>query len=134
MKTLIRKTAFNAFALFLLSQLLAGVKIIGGIETLLLGGFILTLLLLFVEPILNIVSLPLTFVTLGLFSFITHAILFYLLTILMPTITVNSFVFQGLSFAGFIVPKLGLNMLFAYILAASVHSVIISFLSWLTKS
>lgn len=134
MKTLIRKTAFNAFALFVLSQLLDGVKIYGGLQTILIGGFILTILLIFVEPILNIISLPLTFVTLGLFSFLTHAFLFYILTILMPQITVTAFVFKGASFAGFVIPKIMLNTFFAYIVAAMVHSAIISVISWLTKN
>lgn len=133
MKSLLRKTAFNAFALFLLTQFLSGVKVEGGFQALLLGGFVLTILMLFIEPILKIISFPLTFITLGLFSFLTHALLFYILTILMPAITVRAFVFPGLSVGGFIIPQIALNLFFAYIVAAVVHSLIISALSWLTK-
>lgn len=133
MKSLLRKTAFNAFALFLLTQLFSGVTISGGLHSLLLAGVILTILMIFVEPVLNIISLPLSFITLGLFSFLTHALLFYILTILMPAINVNAFMFPGLFFSGFVIPKIALSVFFAYVVAAFAHSLIMSFLSWLTK-
>ncbi|MBI4079445.1 MAG: phage holin family protein [Candidatus Levybacteria bacterium] len=133
MKGLLRRTLFNAFALFALSILLGGVTIHGGLQTLLFGGLILTFLTIFLEPILNLLSLPVTFVTMGLFSLITHAILFYVLTVLMPQIEVRAFVFPGTTLGGFVIPRMMLNTFFAYILAASLHSVIISTLNWLLR-
>lgn len=133
MKGIIKKTAFNAFALFLLTQFLSGVTIQGGLGSFIFGGFVLTILIMFIEPILNLVSLPLTFVTMGLFSFLTHALLFYILALLMPTINVNAFTFDGATLAGFVVPKIYFNTFFAYVAAAVVHSVIMSALSWITK-
>lgn len=133
MKGLLRRTLFNAFALFVLSLLLGGVTIHGGLQTLLVGGFILTLLTIFLEPIINLLSLPVTFVTMGLFSLITHAILFYVLTVLMPQIEVHSFIFQGTSFGGFIIQRMAIGTFAAYIVAATIHSVIISTLTWLLK-
>lgn len=133
MKSLLCKTAFNAFALFLLTQFFSGVTISGGLGSILLAGFVLTILMIFLEPILNLVSLPLSFVTLGLFSFLTHALLFYILTILMPAISIRAFTFPGFSFNGFVIPQIALSVFFAYIVAALTHSLILSFLSWLTK-
>ena len=133
MKTVIRNIVFYSFSLFALTQALPGVKITGGVETYFLGGIALSLIFLLIKPILSILTLPLNIVTLGTFSFFTNVIILYLLTIFVPKIKVSSFVFQGISYAGFAIPRTDVNQLLAFIVSGLALSAIITFLSWLIK-
>ena len=102
MKSIVRNIAFYSFALFLTSQVLTGIKIYGGFWTYILGGVVLALLFLILKPIISIITLPLNIITLGAFSFLTNAIIFYLLTIFVSNISVSAFTFNGFTFAGFV--------------------------------
>lgn len=133
MKAILKNTVFNAISLYILSQFLAGVKIDGGIQTLLLAGFILAVLYKILKPVLNLVSLPLNMITLGLFSFITNAILLYILTIIVPDVGVSSFTFNGFSSGGFVIPVIHLSSFWAFIVSAALLSLIINFFHWLIK-
>jgi putative membrane protein len=133
MKSLLRNTLFNALSLFLLSQVISGISISGGFIAYVLAGFCLTLLFLVLKPVLNIVSLPLNALTLGLFSIVTNGILFYLLTILVPDVSITGFTFQGLSYAGFIIPKFSVNTFFAFIVIAIFQSILFAFIKWVGK-
>ena len=130
---LITNILFYSFALFMLTLVLPGVKVVGGIPTYILGGAILSLMFLIIKPILNILTLPLNFITLGTFSSLTNVIILYLLTTLIPNISIHAFQFSGIKFAGFIVPKLFVNTFFAFILASLLLSLIFTFLTWLIK-
>ena len=133
MRSIVRNIAFYSFALFLTSQTLSGVKIFGGFWTYIVGGVVLTLLFLILKPIISIVTLPLNIVTLGAFSFLTNAIIFYLLTVFVANISVSAFTFNGFIFAGFVVPKLYLNNFFAFLVASIMLSAIIGGLKWITE-
>lgn len=133
MKSFLRNTLFNAFTIFMISQILPGVKVSGGFFTYIFGGLALTLLFILLKPILNILAIPLNLLTLGLFSFLTNVIIFYLLTLLVAGISITAFTFPGFSYAGFIIPKIYFNTLFAFVLVAFLQSVIVSFLSWLIE-
>lgn len=133
MKSFFRNILFNAFAIFFISQILPGVKVSGGLFTYIIGGVALTLLLFLLRPILNILTLPLNLVTLGLFSFLTNVIIFYLLTVFVSGISITSFTFPGYTYAGFVIPQVYFNVLFAFIIVSFLQSVIFSFLSWLIQ-
>lgn len=133
MKSFLRNTLFNSFSIFIISQVLSGVKVEGGFPTYIFGGIALTLLFVLLKPVLNIFALPLNILTLGMFSFLTNAIIFYLLTVFVGEISISSFTFQGYSYAGFIIPKFYFNTLFAFIIVSFMQSLIVSFLSWLIK-
>lgn len=133
MKSIVRNIAFYSFALFVISQILVGVKVSGGFWDYILGGVVLTLLFLIVKPILGIITLPLNIITLGAFSFLINVIILYLLTIFVTSISVGAFTFNGFSFAGFVVPKFSLNNFFAFVIASILLSVIIGVLKWLTE-
>ena len=133
MKSIIRHTVFNSASLFILSQIISGVKITGGWGTLIFAGFVFTILNMVLKPILNMFSLPLNAVTLGLFSFFTNAILLYILTIFVPNISVSKFTFNGFSFSGFVIPVIAFNTFYAFIVAAAVLSLVTHFFNWLVK-
>lgn len=133
MKSFIRNLVFYSIALFLLPILLAGVKISGGFGTIIFGGFTLTLLFMFVKPLLSIVTFPLNVITLGFFSFLVNVFLLYLLTVFIPAIRIQSFLFSGVEFLGFIVPQIQVNTIFAFLTTAFIVYSITSLLSWLTR-
>jgi putative membrane protein len=133
MKSLLRNTVFYAIALTILPNIIGGVTIEGGIPTILWGGFALTLLFMFIKPVLTIISLPLNIATLGLFSMITNATILYLMTIFVTSIAISSYVYPGNNFAGFIIPRMEINVFFAHILSAITLSVIVSFFTWITS-
>ena len=133
MKSILRRIVFYSVSLFLTSQIITGLKISGGLTTYLVGGIVLSVLFIIIKPILSLITLPLNIITLGLFSFLINAIILYLLTILVTSISISAFTFSGLSFVGFIIPKLFVNNFFAFIVASIVLSFIVGFLRWLTK-
>jgi len=133
-KGLIRHTVINGVSLAILDQVIPGVTIAGGFVTYVIAGFVLSLLLLILKPILNIFSLPLNMLTLGLFSFFTNAIILYVLTIFVTQITITKFTFEGFTFAGFVVPVMHFGTFWAFILTAAILSIIIAFFDWLLKS
>lgn len=134
MKGLIRNTVINGVSLAVLNQVVPGVTIVGGFKTFVLAGFILSLLLLLLKPILNILSLPLNMVTLGLFSFFTNSIILYLLTVLVTDVTISKFTFNGYEVAGFVIPVMNFNTLMAFVITAAILSIIIAFFDWLIKN
>lgn len=133
MKSILRNIAFYSFALFITSQVVVGLRVSGNWTTYLMGGAVLTILFVLVKPILSLITLPLTIITLGWFSVIINAIILYLLTIFVSGISISAFIFEGFSFAGFIVPSMSINNLFAFILASLLLSFIIGALKWLTE-
>ena len=130
---LLKKTLQNSLALFLLTQCIAGFKIIGGVETFILAGFALAIVSFIAKPILTILTLPLNMATFGIFSFLTNAVILYIVTIFIPQIVIKTFIFPGTSIAGFVVPKIEVSELFAYIVAAFVLSLITWFITWISK-
>ncbi|MDP3988003.1 MAG: phage holin family protein [Candidatus Levybacteria bacterium] len=133
MKSLLRNIVIDAFSLFAVSQILSGVKIFGGVPTLIFGGVVLAFLTMLLRPILSFITFPLSFLTFGTVNFLINALILYLLTIFVSQIKVSAFVFDGLSFIGFVIPKIAFNGLFAFIVSAFLLSLIISFINWLIK-
>lgn len=133
MRLLIKNTFLNALSLFLLTQVISGIKVSGGFIAFILSGFCLTLLFWFLKPILNLISLPLNAITLGFFSVVSNAILFYLLTVFIPNVGISAFTFSGFSLAGFIIPKIHFNTFWAFIVIACLQSFLFAFFKWIIK-
>ena len=133
MKSLVRSTIFYALGLHYLSLFLTGVHISGGLQTLLLGSFFLTILLLILKPILNLLSFPLNMVSLGLYSSLVNVIILYVLTLFVPGIRITAFRFAGFHLWGFVIPSVWFNQFFAFVLAAFVLALIIGFIQWLIE-
>lgn len=132
MKTLLRTTLFYSLAVYFLPFMVHGVEVDGGLFTLFLLGFTLMILYSILRPVLSLISIPLNIVTLGLFSILVNAFLLYILTVLVPSITISAFEFQGLRFMGFVIPEMEIGTFFAYCLSAVTISVTMWFLEWVT--
>lgn len=99
----------NALALLLVAYLLKGIHV-NGFGSALIAALVLGLVNALIRPILVILTLPVTLLTLGLFIFIINALLF---------------LFVGNLLAGFQVASFG---------AALLGSILYSVISWLLSS
>lgn len=133
MKWLLRSTVLFALSLFLVQTGTGGVSIRGGLPSYLFAGFVLTIMSYFVRPVITLITLPINFATFGAFSILTNAAILYVLTVLVPEVSIKAFTFPGAMFAGFIVPKIMVSELFAFMIVATLISTITTFSNWLMK-
>lgn len=133
LKLFVLNIAIEVLAIFLLTQILPGVEVKGGLVTLLIAGFSLTILDLIVKPILNIISFPINLLTLGFFSIITNAIILYLLTVFVPNVIIKEFTFEGGTYGGVTVSEMEFTALMTFIIASVSLSVIVTIINWLIE-
>ncbi len=80
-----------AGALYIIGQIIPGVSFV----TLIAVAIVAAAILIFdtlIEPILAILTLPINLLTLGLFSVIINAALFYFLSLIIPNFSVAGFI------------------------------------------
>ncbi|MDF3835033.1 phage holin family protein [Cupriavidus basilensis] len=99
----------NAAALFVVGNLINGIHL-GGFGSAMIAALVLGLVNTLIRPILVILTLPVTLLTLGLFIFVINALLF---------------LFVGKLLAGFVVTGFG---------AALLGSILYSVISWALSS
>lgn len=80
----------NALAIFLVATLIPGLEV-EGIGASLLAGLILALVNAVIRPILVILTLPLTLVTLGLFILVLNGFCLWLASTVVPGFAVHGF-------------------------------------------
>ena len=90
MHTLLRYLGTVA-AVALTVNLVPGVTILCGWQTTLLVAIVWSVITMVIRPVLRILTLPLTIITLGLFSFVLNAFLFYAMTWIIPNFVVSGF-------------------------------------------
>lgn len=86
---MLRKLLITAVAVFILSYVLPGVSVASFISALIVA-VVLGLLRLFVKPILVVLTLPVTIVTLGLFLFVINALIVLLADYFVDGFTVKN--------------------------------------------
>ncbi len=90
MLTLLARWIINAAALLLVAYLCPGVSV-ESFLTALIAALVLGLVNAVVRPLLVILTLPVTLLTLGLFLFVINALLFWLVAELVPGFRVSGF-------------------------------------------
>jgi putative membrane protein len=94
---IILKMLLTAIAVFVLSQFLPGIHV-ENYTTAIVVAIVLGLLRVFVRPILIVLTIPITIVTLGLFLFIINAIIIHLVGYFVEGFDVNG-VFVAILFS-----------------------------------
>ncbi len=61
-------------------------------ETILIVAAVWSLIVMLVRPVLKVLTFPLTLITLGLFSFVLNAILFFAMTYVVPGFVVDGII------------------------------------------
>ncbi len=133
MKTLLRAISIYLLILYFVPQFVSGFTVEGGISTYIVGAVALAIMFLIIKPILTFISLPVNIVTMGLFSLFINALLLYLLTILVPDITIQPFTYAKVDLGFLIIPKLTFNTFFAYLYTGFLIAAIDSWIKWLMK-
>ena len=77
MRTFIAVSVINALALFIISNVLNGITI-NGWQTLAVSAMVLTLINIFLKPIISFITLPINIFSLGFFTLFINAFLFYI--------------------------------------------------------
>lgn len=111
MTRLVLKWALNSCALFIVMKLVSGIQI-DRFQDLLLATLVIGLLNVFLKPIIVLLTLPVTIMTLGLFTFVINALIFYLAANLVPGLHVTGFGTAFIAALLFSLFSFVLNMLF----------------------
>lgn len=80
----------NAAALYITARLLPGIEI-AGMGALLIAALVVGLINAVIRPVLLLITLPITVITLGLFYFVLNGLLLYLAAVLTPGFTLDGF-------------------------------------------
>lgn len=80
----------NFIAILITGHLLDGI-VVNSLIAVLAAAFVLGIVNTFIRPILVILSLPLTIITLGLFTFVINALMLLLTASLIPGFSISSF-------------------------------------------
>jgi putative membrane protein len=105
------RLVINAAALWVAAQLIGGI-VVTGLTPLLLAALVLGLINAVVRPVLLILTLPLTLLTLGLFIFILNAFCLWLTSRIVPGFDVQTF---GAALLGSLVVSLVSWLLTAFV-------------------
>jgi putative membrane protein len=90
MLALLLRTVLNAAALLLIAYIYPGVAVTSFVAAV-IAALVLGLVNAVIRPILVILTLPVTILTLGLFLFVINALLFWLVAELVPGFEVKGF-------------------------------------------
>lgn len=90
MATIIVKLLVNALAIFLVGQFLPGIHV-PDYATALWVALVLGIVNTVIRPILLIVTFPINFVTLGLFTFVVNGFMFWIATKFVHNFTIDGF-------------------------------------------
>lgn len=88
--TLILRLLFNALGLLLIAKFVDGITV-AGLYPAVIAALVLGLLNLIIRPVLFILTLPITIITLGLFAFVINALLFLFAASFIEGFFVSSF-------------------------------------------
>lgn len=87
----IAKFVVNAVILYAGDRFFTAFTVTGGIKALLIAAFTITLLNIFLKPILRLISLPLIWLSLGLFLIVINIAMLWIADLLLSSITFGDF-------------------------------------------
>ena len=128
MKRLFRSIVSYVFALWLTSAMIPSLSISGNRWGMLSAGFMLTILMIILKPLLSLIFLPINILTLGLLGWFVNVVVLYIWTVFVPNVRLVPWVFPGISIAGFIVPLVGLSYTWTLIVVSLVITAIVTVL------
>ena len=132
MKSILRMFLASLAGLWVCQSFIPSFRISGGIENLLMASAVLTLIYLIVKPILKILLLPINLLSLGFLGWIINVAILYLLTRLIPSVTVSSWHFPGFAYQGILIPQYDLNQMMVFILVSFLLSFVVNFINWIS--
>lgn len=95
MKKILKYTLYLAFALVIENAVFTNLTFNPQIETIIKVAIILAIFELILKPIIKVLLLPITFLTLGLFRIVINTLGLYLATFLIPGFVLSSVIVFG---------------------------------------
>jgi putative membrane protein len=89
---IIIRILISAVAVYVASLFIPGIRVTGGPTTYLIVAIVLGLLNAFIKPILTVLTIPITVITLGLFLLVINVLMVYLADYLIPNFQVTGFI------------------------------------------
>ena len=91
MMRILSQILVNAFLLWVVAQIVPGIRFDGSIVALLILGLIFGIVNAIIKPIVSLLTLPLTILTLGLFALVVNALMLMLTSAFSPSYAVDGF-------------------------------------------
>ncbi len=126
MKRLLRSVIYHVFALWLTSTMIPALTIAGNIWGMLSAGFMLTVMMMLLKPLLSLIFLPINILTLGLLGWLVNVAVLYLWTVFVPNVSLVPWIFPGFSAGGFVVPEAALSLPWTLIVVSLVITFIVT--------
>ncbi|MFA5933135.1 MAG: phage holin family protein [Microgenomates group bacterium] len=133
MKSIVRNYLINLGALWVTTQILPALTIVGGAKGLLIGALAFMIANILLVPLLRVLLLPLNLLTLGLFAWLSNVLALYFLVNVVPYFKVTAYTFNGVYWQGFSIPAVDLSVFHVVIIASFLLGFIIHFTTWLIK-
>lgn len=135
MKKIVRTFLFTAASLYAAYLLMMAFDFGGG-DWKTTGLLILavSILYLFIKPLLAIISLPNRGILFFFLLFLTTGILFYILTVVLPSLEFNPTTLPGVTVFGYNLPSKDLNSVMSLVFSALVTSLVYLFLESLCSN
>ena len=89
--TMLLRYLATVAAVVLTVNIVPGVMLANGWETALLVALVWSVITMVIRPVLQILTLPITIITFGLFALVLNAVLFYAMTWIVPGFYVSGF-------------------------------------------
>ena len=131
MKPLLRSILINLLVFYLCGLVYPGFVIKHEFKVLVSAAVVWFLLNKFVKPIIKLLLLPINLITLNLFSWVVSMITLFLLQIVVGDIHISSYRFPGLSYEGFTVPAIYINLFFSYLITSTILNALVNSIKWL---
>lgn len=134
MKKLIKTFVIETAVLYLVSLAIDGLVFAQGLRSLLVTGAALTVATYLAKPIITVLLLPLNLITFGVFRWVSHAIVLFLVDLVIKDFEVTGFNFAGFTADWLTLPAINLPAgVFAYIGYSLVIAIITGIFYWLAK-
>lgn len=133
-RLILRSIVINLACIFITAQILSGVvSYVGGYQTLLFAALVISLVNLFIRPIINLLLLPINLVTLGVFRWVSNLATLYIVTWLVPNLQIHPFIFSGLNIKYIIIPQIHFSAFGAFIITTFTLTFVFHFIYWLLQ-
>lgn len=87
----VAKLLIDGLAVFLSAQFVPGIEV-SGVGVAIIAAFVLSIINIVIRPVLVFLTLPINFITLGLFTFVINALMFWLTSAFIPGFDVSGFI------------------------------------------
>ncbi|MBU1110053.1 phage holin family protein [Patescibacteria group bacterium] len=130
MKKLILNIIINSIAVALVAHYVSGISYEGGNLGLVAVALVLGVINVTIKPIISLFALPVTLLTMGLFSLIINGGMFYITSLVLENFIVKGAWFPGVEYGPVIIGPFYIPVLGVAVIGALVMSVISRTMAW----